>query len=333
MSKIVLPFFFGKLEIIGEQNIPLNNPYILAPNHQNSFIDAVVLGAFSPKPITFLARSDAFVSPYDRLLHALNMLPVYRMRDGFEKLKLNEITFAKTDQVLAANNPVLIFPESNTNLEHHIRPLTKGIARMAFQAQSKTERDLYILPVGINYGHHLYPFHRLFIHYGTPISVNDFTQLHSEQPAKALIRLRNAISDGLRDVMLMPEKDKDTPQKLKVLDRHYENQDFDAIKNLLKNPNDLTGEKYYPLLKPLMWLLTLPHAIPFLILYKLLGDLKDPQFILSYKFITALLLIPLWWTIITLSMTIGFGWKMGLTALIISVSSLFARQYLQKRIR
>ena len=49
-----LPFYFGRLEINGKEHIPKEAPYIIAPNHQSAFLDAVLMGTYHKKPISFL---------------------------------------------------------------------------------------------------------------------------------------------------------------------------------------------------------------------------------------------------------------------------------------
>ncbi|MFT4565423.1 MAG: 1-acyl-sn-glycerol-3-phosphate acyltransferase [Saprospiraceae bacterium] len=332
-SRVVLPFFFGKIDVFGEENIPKDNPYILAPNHQNSFIDAIILGAYSTKPVTFLARSDVFVPPYDKILAALKLMPVYRMRDGYEKLKLNEITFTECDKILEKGNPVLIFPESNTAHEFYLRPITKGISRMAFQSQAKLEEDLYILPVGLNYGHHTFPFHRFILNYGKPVRVKDFIELHEQHSAKGLISIRNAISAGMKSTLLIPEKDEHYPEKKNILNRQYEELSFSSLKELLETPEQIQEEGYNRILVPITGVLMLPNMPPFLLLYYLLNRLKDPQFILSYKFVFALLIFPIWWVAIFSLVVIVFSWQWATIIFCISFASIFIRQYLRKRIQ
>jgi len=153
-GRMALPFYFGRLEVNGKEHIPRDAPYIIAPNHQSAFLDAVLMGCFHRKPVSFLTRSDVFVEPFTKVLTALNMMPVYRIRDGYEKLSKNEEVFARCREILSSGNPVLIFPEGNMGEGHFLRPLTKGTSRMAIQSQLEITKDIYILPVGINYFHH-----------------------------------------------------------------------------------------------------------------------------------------------------------------------------------
>ena len=150
-GRIGLPLYFGELEINGKEHIPRDVPFLIAPNHQSAFLDAVIMGVYNPKPVHFLTRSDVFVSPFIGALKALNMMPVYRLRDGYEKLSKNEEIFAKCEQLLAQGLPVLIFPEGNMGDGHFLRPLTKGTARLAIQSYEHLGTEVQILPVGINY--------------------------------------------------------------------------------------------------------------------------------------------------------------------------------------
>ena len=58
--RILVHFFFGKVEIIGRENIPKNLPVIYSSNHQNAFMDAVIIGGLSQKITYSITRSDVF---------------------------------------------------------------------------------------------------------------------------------------------------------------------------------------------------------------------------------------------------------------------------------
>ena len=77
IGKVCVPLFFGRLEINGREHIPKDHSFIIAPNHQNAFLDAILMGVYLRKPVHFLTRSDVFVPPFLGVLHSLNMMPVY----------------------------------------------------------------------------------------------------------------------------------------------------------------------------------------------------------------------------------------------------------------
>jgi hypothetical protein len=204
---------------------------------------------------------------------------------------------------------------------------------MAFQSQAKLEEDLYILPVGLNYGHHTFPFHRFILNYGKPVRVKDFIELHEQHSAKGLISIRNAISAGMKSTLLIPEKDEHYPEKKNILNRQYEELSFSSLKELLETPEQIQEEGYNRILVPITGVLMLPNMPPFLLLYYLLNRLKDPQFILSYKFVFALLIFPIWWVAIFSLVVIVFSWQWATIIFCISFASIFIRQYLRKRIQ
>lgn len=87
-------------------------PLLLACNHPNSFFDAVLLGAFFKQPVHFLARGDAFKDPLaSKILKALKLIPIYRLREGKEYLALNDATFERCTEILKEGGIVLIFSE------------------------------------------------------------------------------------------------------------------------------------------------------------------------------------------------------------------------------
>ena len=72
----------------------MEGPLLIAANHPNSFLDAIIIATLFDKPVYSLARGDAFKKPlYARLLRKLNMHPVYRTSEGVENMEHNYSTF------------------------------------------------------------------------------------------------------------------------------------------------------------------------------------------------------------------------------------------------
>lgn len=328
-GRIGLPVYFGKLEINGRENIPKNLPYIIAPNHQSAFLDAVVVGVYNDKPVHFLTRSDVFVNPFIGALNALNMMPVYRMRDGYEKLRKNEETFAKCDQLLEQNRPVLIFPEGNMGDGHFLRPLTKGTSRMAFQAQNNIEEDLFILPVGINYFHHDRPRYKCILNFGKPIRVRDYSKLFEKHKAKGLISLRDELSKRIKDLLLIPEKT-NYENEVQGLNRATENHDFIQTRSLITK-GQYPIPTYYPQLKFLSWILVLFNPLSiFTVDYVLNSIIKERQFTGSLKYILGLFLSIIWWIILGVCVFIISDVATATVVTLLSVFCLIFRSELKK---
>jgi len=154
--RLALFVFFKKIKTTDDDVLKLKGPMILASNHPNSFLDAIVLGAIYKTPVHYLVRGDAFKKPLMRkFFTSIKMLPIYRMSEGRENLKNNDETFEKCSVILKQKGIVLIFSEGLCINEWALRPLKKGTARIALQGfnDDKIGSDLSILPVGLNYNH------------------------------------------------------------------------------------------------------------------------------------------------------------------------------------
>jgi 1-acyl-sn-glycerol-3-phosphate acyltransferase len=110
-------------------------PLLIAAHHPNSFFDAILVGAYMKKPVHFLTRSDVFRNGLVRfVLRRLQMIPVYRIRDGKDKLSLNESSFRQSRHALRKGRHVLIFAEGFCNHQTTLQPLKKGAARILLQS-------------------------------------------------------------------------------------------------------------------------------------------------------------------------------------------------------
>ena len=197
--------YFRKIYIQGKENIPRDVPVIFAPNHQNALMDALgVLYALPGQPV-FLARSDIFKNPIiARILIFLKLLPIYRIRDGYGSLQRNDQILEKVGDVLKHKKSLVIFPEGNHSANRRLRPLKKGICRIAFQAEEKGAFNLglQIVPVGLDYDN-FYKFgHTLVVRFGKPISVDPFKALYKQNPSRAYIALKKEIAGRLRQEMI-----------------------------------------------------------------------------------------------------------------------------------
>lgn len=133
------------------QHLKLKGPLLLACNHPNSFLDAIILCSLFDEPIYSLARGDVFKNPFvAKILASLNILPVYRTREGVENLEHNYKTFEACRAIFKKGGIVLIFSEGLCENEWHLRPLKKGTARLAISTWDEGT-NLKVLPVSINY--------------------------------------------------------------------------------------------------------------------------------------------------------------------------------------
>lgn len=162
--------FCRKIIINQPEILKERGPLLLACNHPNSFLDAVILNALFKEPVWSLARGDVFKKPfYIKLLTSLKILPVYRTSEGVENLGINYETFESCKKIFRNNGIVLIFSEGKCINEWHLRPLKKGTARLTIKSWEENI-SLKVLPVGINYSSFRRFGKNVFINFGTVIA-------------------------------------------------------------------------------------------------------------------------------------------------------------------
>jgi 1-acyl-sn-glycerol-3-phosphate acyltransferase len=212
--KLSMRFYFRQAVIANWERIPTDKPVFLAVNHGNSFLDGLFLCVHRLKPIYSLARGDVFNKPAAAwALRQFKMEPIFRAMDGgLENAKKNDETMDVCAQLLGKGHTVLIFPEGLCVPEKRLRPLKKGVSRMALQIAADTDfaMDLQIVPIGMNYTRFGAWRGEVLLEVGTPIAVRDYAAQYAEQPAKAIKLLNEVVEAQLKENVLhiaAPEDD------------------------------------------------------------------------------------------------------------------------------
>lgn len=158
----------------------MDGPLLLASNHPNSFLDAILLDILFKNSIWSLARGDVFKKPfYIRLLTKLKILPVYRTSEGVENLDANYKTFDNCKEIFKNKGLVLMFSEGKCVNEWHLRPLKKGTARLAISSW-EDGIDVKVLPVGINYSSFTRFGKNIFLNFGNVITKDQINTDNSD---------------------------------------------------------------------------------------------------------------------------------------------------------
>ena len=226
LMRLALPIYYKRLVLSGFENIPAKGPAILACNHPNAFLDAIIMGTYSPRPLHFLTRSDVFNTPLKRwILARMNMVPIYRMRDGIENLEKNQETFRKCREVLGNGGVILIFSEGLCIQELKLRPLKKGTARIALDFAS-TNRSLAIVPVGLNYPHARQVRQRVFVGIAPAFDALDFKKEFEEHAARGIQSFNRTLEDALRTVVIDIESRQHESYFQQIMALLLKNRDF-----------------------------------------------------------------------------------------------------------
>ena len=197
----VLKLSYRKIRYVGRERIPTDGAVIYAPNHTNTLMDALVILAMDHKAKVFVARADIFRNPkIAKILSWLKMMPIMRARDGYDEIKKNQETFDRAVSVLRDRVPFCIFPEGRHQAKFSSLPLSKGIFRIAFQAQEQMpDMPLYIVPIGIRYGSFFRFRSTARVQIGEPINVREYIAQHGDRSqAEQMIEMKDILAERMQ---------------------------------------------------------------------------------------------------------------------------------------
>ena len=208
LKYIIPPFsfrvFFRRIFYSNLKRVPLEKPLLFVGNHQNSFMDGILVGSYLPQPLHFLMRADMFRKPFARFcLRELNVAPVYRIEEGIENVHKNLETFSGIYDILKNNGNLVVFSEGICVQEKRLQKLRKGTARMAFGAEEKFGLDVHIVPVGINYTYPSKFRKEVMINFHEPFSIKELKEDYKTNPARALLRFNEKVNASLRKEVII----------------------------------------------------------------------------------------------------------------------------------
>lgn len=116
----------GGLRVEGRENLPAKGGWILAANHV-SYLDPPVLGLAVWRPVRFMAKEGLFRLPLlGPLMRFFGTFPV--RPDAPDRAALRQ-----AQEVLAAGEPLAIFPEGTCSRDGRLMPLRPGLALIALR--------------------------------------------------------------------------------------------------------------------------------------------------------------------------------------------------------
>lgn len=184
-SHLVLPSFFHKLEVIGQENLPMTGPVILAPTHRSRW-DAILVPYATGRMVTgrdlrFMVSADEVKGIQGWFIRRLGGFPIDTKHPAVSTLRHGV-------ELLQSGEMMVIFPEGNIFRDGTVHPLKPGLARIALSAESsQSGLGVKIVPIHLRYSQ---PYPRwgceVTIRIGSPIQVTKYHTGSIKQNAKEL---------------------------------------------------------------------------------------------------------------------------------------------------
>ena len=196
---------YRKVEVRGKENIPTDGAVIIAPNHCNTLMDAlVILRAFDNETV-FGARADMFNNAFiAKLMYFIRILPMVRQRDGLRNVLKNYETQEIIVDTLKNKVRFCMFPEGRHRPAHSLQTLGKGTFRAALAANAAfgEQMPVYIIPAGIEYGDYFRYRSTSLVTFGKPINVTEYVRdLNLDNEAQIMDHLRKELSARMSELI------------------------------------------------------------------------------------------------------------------------------------
>lgn len=206
IARVALRWYYRRIETEGLDRVPLHGPAILAANHNNALVDALIVASRLDRDVRLTAKATLLENPLTRVVvRAVGIVPLRRASDeirdraGQADPGRNQGAFDAVVDTLRGGGVVLIFPEGKSHSEPELAPLRTGCARMALLAIERGAAvEIPIVPVGLTFEAKGRPRSRVLMHVGVPVVVSR-RQLDAANP---IAEVTSAIGDGLRRVTL-----------------------------------------------------------------------------------------------------------------------------------
>jgi glycerol-3-phosphate O-acyltransferase/dihydroxyacetone phosphate acyltransferase len=178
----------------GADRIPADGPLVIAANHPNALVDALVVATTLRRRVRLTAKATLFEHPVlASVLRAIGVVPLRRAKDelaarraGAVSVERNAESFRQVTDALLRRRVVLVFPEGISHDEPALARLKTGAARMALTAAAAGARGVRVLPLGLIFEQKERPRSRVLVRIGEPIDVDAWRARTGSEDAELL---------------------------------------------------------------------------------------------------------------------------------------------------
>lgn len=220
VASLLLWLFYRKIELSAADRIPARGPVVIAANHHNALVDAMLIVASAPRRITPLAKAPLFRHPLiGPFLKAIGAVPVHRRADGADP-RLNDAMFASAVAALRTGGALLIFPEGVSQPRPTLMPLRTGAARIVLAAGADGVAAS-LVPVGLVFDDPgTFRAASALVSVGPPVASHDCVAAYTATPEASVRVLTERLGEAIR-AQIVEAEDHHTLELLGTLERAW----------------------------------------------------------------------------------------------------------------
>ena len=221
---VLLWLFYRRIDVVGRERIPESGGVIIAANHHNALVDAMLVIVTVPRAITVLAKAPLFRHPLIGLpLRLMGAVPVHRRAEAGDDPRKNDEMFAAAIEALRTGGVVLIFPEGRAQPQPVLLPLRTGAARLVLGAERATggAGRLPSCPSAWSFTT-LGTFRSASVQItvGHPVETADLVAAHRDRPEEAVKAITARLTESIGS-RIVEAQDQYSLELLAVLERSW----------------------------------------------------------------------------------------------------------------
>jgi 1-acyl-sn-glycerol-3-phosphate acyltransferase len=192
-------FFFGPIQVQGQEHYPLQGPAVLAIKHYSRW-DPLVIALLNPKAVRFMTNANQFEGIQGWLLPRLGAFAIDLARPQKSSIK-------HMIDLLHQGEVVGIFPEGGIVRDQPLRSLKPGLTRLILQAENSAKESLEIpiIPIALRYLPEAQRGATIYVDISPPFSSRRFEAESDKQRAILMTQhLEGVMRDRLHGLHSLP---------------------------------------------------------------------------------------------------------------------------------
>lgn len=187
---------------MNQDRIPKSGPLLVAVNHQNALVDAILAQWTVPRTLRITAKATLAEGVVGGLMARLiGIIPLRRASDEADLARdptRNRRSFERIIQELHSGQAILVFPEGKSHNEPEVAPLKTGLARAALRARESGVAGIHIVPIGLTFERKAEPGTAVISQVGEVLALDDWAGSNAHSlTAEIGARLRAVSFTGL----------------------------------------------------------------------------------------------------------------------------------------